>query len=208
MPQPKGHIGQIAEKYNRSAEYVRNVIRSHPELGITLKPRTTTKLTTEQINALCGILDKELGTIQIPEHRVPEIEEAAEPQANGADQHAEVLKLWRTVDELRQEVMSKTIEAEVARTQIEEQEKRIEDIKYAWDRSQHDSKLMLEAAKDERDEARNQITSLEEELESVGAELDMEKSRADELKEKLDAAYDEMNSFHKSIFGFWRKRKI
>lgn len=149
MPRPKGHIASVAEQFGKSSNYVRSVIKKHPELGIVLEARAPTVLDHNQISALCSVIEKELEQYQAPSFAIIHNQSENEVQSNRnimqSELQQELKDKEREIEELKSQLAQVKMDAAVAAARAEERSEAISLLR----ESQGQTQKLLEAAQEE-----------------------------------------------------------
>ena len=149
MPKPKGHLTVIAEKYGKTAKFVRAVIKRHPELGSELKPGVPTMLDRNQTSSLCNAIEKDL------EKWNPKLNETTpnlnttimQPNQNLNETEGLIRfqEMQDKIDALEKENAELRMDAGIANARAEERASAIELLR----ESQGQTQKLLEAAQEE-----------------------------------------------------------
>lgn len=162
MSNRKGQISLVAEQYGKTPEYVKSVIRRHPEYGIRLENGKPTVIEANQLTALCSELDKLTAPPTLPTYNSlqPTYNEPTTNLQPTLDScRLEIEALRKENEELRKQLAEARTSAAVAEARAEERKGQIDAL---------DERIramvpvpLLEAAKSEATAAREEAESYE-----------------------------------------------
>lgn len=191
MANRKSAITQIAERCGKSPEFVRGVIREHPELDIVMESRKATFLTQNQASALVAIIQQRERTPAIStDHDCQKNDPYCQLTANLTDNEA--LQLKARIEELERELAATKTDLAVQKALADERKEEI-------GRFQEHSQKLLESAEAKARRAEGAEDEAKAELEKVQKDLET-------AKEEVAKAQAEAESFKPSWFGFYRKQ--